>query len=283
MNNNKNLIFDVGMHKGEDTDYYLKKGYKVVAFEADPDLANYCRKRFEAEIKEEKLIIVEGAIVDFIEGENAPDKVQFYKNTKSSVWGTVVSEWADRNKFLGSDSEIIDVKTVNFIECLRKYGIPYYLKIDIEGMDILCLKALLAFDDRPDYISIESEVVNFDKLLTEFDLFTELGYSSFQAINQANSGRFKDNLKNENGGTLNYKFKSGSTGPFGEALDPEKWINVEKSIQQQKKIFKGYKHFGDASKLNHHFIGKKIIKIMNRFAHYPGWYDTHARHSSVNH
>ncbi len=32
------LIYDVGMHNGADTDYYLKKGAKVVSIEADPQL-----------------------------------------------------------------------------------------------------------------------------------------------------------------------------------------------------------------------------------------------------
>ncbi len=33
------LIYDVGMHKGEDADYYLKKGFRVIGFEAIPELA----------------------------------------------------------------------------------------------------------------------------------------------------------------------------------------------------------------------------------------------------
>ena len=34
----KDLIFDIGMHKGEDAEFYLRKGFRVVAFEADADL-----------------------------------------------------------------------------------------------------------------------------------------------------------------------------------------------------------------------------------------------------
>ena len=30
------LIFDVGFHKGEDTEFYLKKGFPVVAADANP-------------------------------------------------------------------------------------------------------------------------------------------------------------------------------------------------------------------------------------------------------
>jgi hypothetical protein len=44
-----NLIFDVGLHKGEDTDFYLRKGFRVVAFEAHPDLILNCEVRFERE------------------------------------------------------------------------------------------------------------------------------------------------------------------------------------------------------------------------------------------
>jgi len=37
------LIFDIGSHKGEDTDFYLKKAFKVVAFEANPKLIAHCK------------------------------------------------------------------------------------------------------------------------------------------------------------------------------------------------------------------------------------------------
>lgn len=33
------LIFDLGMHHGHDSEYYLKKGFRVVAVEANPLLA----------------------------------------------------------------------------------------------------------------------------------------------------------------------------------------------------------------------------------------------------
>jgi 16S rRNA A1518/A1519 N6-dimethyltransferase RsmA/KsgA/DIM1 with predicted DNA glycosylase/AP lyase activity len=37
------LIFDIGLHRGEDTDFYLKKGFRVAAFEVDPNLVAHCR------------------------------------------------------------------------------------------------------------------------------------------------------------------------------------------------------------------------------------------------
>lgn len=35
---NNSLIIDVGMHTGRDTEFYLKKGFNVVAIEANPEL-----------------------------------------------------------------------------------------------------------------------------------------------------------------------------------------------------------------------------------------------------
>ena len=42
------LVYDVGINGGEDTEFYLRKGYRVVGFEADPMLVDHCRKRFAA-------------------------------------------------------------------------------------------------------------------------------------------------------------------------------------------------------------------------------------------
>ncbi|NQY68292.1 MAG: FkbM family methyltransferase [Flavobacteriales bacterium] len=275
-----NLIYDVGMHKGEDTAYYLKKGFNVISFEADPDLANACRDKFASEIDQGKLTIVEGAIVTIKEGDDANEKIKFYKNSKQSVWGTVVDDWAERNEQFGSGSTIIEVQKINFADCVRKYGVPHYLKIDIEGMDTVCLHALLEFDEKPAYISIESEKLNFDQLVKEFDLFSELGYSNFQNVNQALISKQQEPNPSEEGHYIGETFISGSTGLFGKDLS-DAWISREQSIEGYKKIFDGYKNFGDKSPFRNTYIGKKIVRYMNKHWGFPGWFDTHAKHNSI--
>src|SRR3712207_8318169 len=52
----------------------------------------------------------------------------------------------------------------DFKKCLAEHGIPYYLKADIVGSEIICLRALLEFENKPDYISIRSEKFIFRKL-----------------------------------------------------------------------------------------------------------------------
>jgi len=151
------LVFDVGMHRGEDAEFYLRKGFRVVGFEANPYLANYCREQYRVWIDRGLLTIVEGAIVEPNAIESDRRTLSFYINWENSAWGTTNSDWAERNQRLGTDSSRIEVEAVDFTEALRTHGIPHYLKVDIEGNDAVCLRALKQFAARPDYVSIESD------------------------------------------------------------------------------------------------------------------------------
>ena len=44
------LIFDVGLHHGDDAAYYLSKGFRVVGIEANPQLAERCGRKGELEL-----------------------------------------------------------------------------------------------------------------------------------------------------------------------------------------------------------------------------------------
>ena len=273
-----NLIFDVGMHKGEDTDFYIKKGFDVIGFEANPELIKYLKIKFEKEIKNKKLIIIEGAIVD----KNFEDKVIFYKNKKNTVWGTIIKDWADRNAFDNAESEAIEVNSINFKECLAKYGVPYYMKIDIEGMDLFCCETLLQFDKKPNFISIESDKLDYDRLCSEIKLLEKLGYDKFKIIQQDGISKQKEKLPSREGKYLNYKFLEGSSGLFGNDL-PGKWLSSYEAENKYQKIFNYYKIFGDNSFLRKFLLTKILLKIFRKITGIPtpGWYDTHAQHSGV--
>jgi FkbM family methyltransferase len=277
-----NLIYDVGMHLGEDTAYYLKKGFKVIAFEADPNLILECKNRFQNELNNGKLIIVEGAIVDFSKAESQIEYVSFYKNKSVSVWGTAINEWALRNETLGTSNELIVVPAIDFSVYLERYGIPHYLKIDIEGMDLVCLNALVKYEEKPNYISIESEKVSFKKLIAEFNLFEQLGYNKFQTINQESISSQKEPTNSREGHNSSSIFQEGSSGMFGTDL-PNTWEKKLKTLYRYKLIFWGYLLFGDKGMLRNKYLGNVILKYINKISStpVPGWYDTHARHSTV--
>ena len=282
VNKHANLVYDVGMHKGEDADYYLKKGFKVVGFEADPDLVAQCRNRFHIEIEKGTLIIVQGAIVDLPSTEPERKTVRFYQNRDASVWGTVAENWAHRNELLGTSNTTIDVPVIDFSKCLKEYGIPHYLKVDIEGMDTVCLRTLMHFTEKPDYVSIESEKVSFSKLRGELNLLTQLGYLKFKAVQQSGISRHSEPVQSTEGRFIGYHFQQGSSGLFGADL-PFEWKGYKQILNEYKLIFLQYVLFGDDGKLNGYSVGRGLRKILSRLLRkpIPGWYDTHAKHSSV--
>lgn len=277
----KNLIYDVGMNTGQDTDYYLKRGFNVIAFEADPNNVEFCRTRFAGNIKTEQLIIVEGAITEKRSTLAPGAKVNFYQNEDHPLWGSTCKDFAGRNEVLGTTNKLIEVDAVNFQTCLEKYGVPFYLKADIVGDEILCLRALKDFEEKPDYVSIRSEKVIFKKLKREFKLFAELGYDRFKAVQQdVTDWHINYELLDEE--EIDYIFEEGASGPFAEDTDGD-WKDKETVLNEYRRIFKYYWLFGDYSYLVQTDKGKDFIAQLERFARrpLPGWYDTHAKHSSV--
>ncbi len=258
------LIYDVGGHLGEDTDFYLKKGFKVVAIEANPALAERLRERFRPNLSDGSLVLVEAAIA-----ENA-ELVGFYVNEGLSAWGTIRSAWAERNASEGSPSKLIKVKSSRFPDVLSKYGVPYYLKIDIEGADILCLEGLVSKPDRPKFVSIESEKKSWRALLYEFEMFKRLGYSKFKIVDQNDINLQRPPQPAVEGHYVEHKFEMGSSGLFGEEL-PGKWLTMRQAILRYRFIFLRYRLFGEFG------ILRGLLKIpVLRKALRPPWYDTHA-------
>jgi FkbM family methyltransferase len=272
------LIYDVGMHHGEDTEYYLKKGFRVIGFEADPDLATACRRKFSDEIKAGKVTVVEGAIVP-PSNENTEHKtIKFYKNSDVDVWGTVVDDWARRNEHLGSSSQVIEVPVVNFSECLRTFGIPHYLKIDIEGMDAVCIEALADFERKPDYISRESDFSSFEKVSEDFRLLDNLGYTHFKTVQQGCISRQTEPNPPKEGRYAGHQFQFGSSGLFGEDL-PGKWKSRKEMVNQYERVFILYKLFGPYGRMHKYYLGRALrtglIKLLGRPI--PGYFDLHAK------
>ena len=283
------LVYDVGMHMGEDSEFYLRKGFRVVAFEANPDMVASCKERFKEFLDSGQLTIIEGAIVDPSLITGGQKTVQFYQNQDSSVWGTVSSEWAERNARLGMSSKVTEVAAIDFAEVLREHGVPYFMKIDIEGCDWVCVNALHGFQERPAYISIESDKTNLENIRREIDLFLQLGYTTFQAVEQQQIAwtQSPPNPARE-GKYVGLTFERGASGLFGLELENQ-WKSKSQILGQYRWIFLGYLLLGDDGIMEKwRFPGAPLIRRLTRrvlrmltHATVPGWYDTHARHSSA--
>jgi FkbM family methyltransferase len=268
------LIFDIGLHRGEDTDFYLKKGFRVAAFEADQDLVAHCKGRFRDAISAGRLQIVEGAIAP----ETSGDRLTFYKNLQKSVWGTIDASWAERNAKIGAGSVIVEVARVDIVDAFQCRGVPFYLKVDIEGADHLVLDGLRRLKDRPRYISIEAEAVDLSRLVAQLDVLQDLGYNSFKPVQQARVPRTQIATTTLGGEPLHYVFADSASGPFGEDLAGA-WLSYEQCLAEYRRIFRRYRVFGDNAILSRLPGGKEITRLLGWVRGKPmvGWYDTHAK------
>ncbi len=277
----RNLIFDVGMHEGEDTDFYLHKGFDVVAFEANPELIVKCKGRFNEAIAQGRLRIVEGAIAP----ASAGPTVTFYKNAYS-IWGTIDQRWANRNEMLGAASEKIVVPRVDMGDAFRDFGVPYYCKIDIEGADTLVLDELKAHAVRPHCLSIETEKVSFASLKADVLRLSALGYLKFKPVQQESVPGTVLGTKTLQGADLRYVFQHHASGPFGEDI-PQAWLDAAGVLGAYKAIFRSYRLFGDDAVLNAVSgspDGERLKRAISRAyklstghqGPLPGWHDLHA-------
>jgi FkbM family methyltransferase len=265
------------MHLGEDSAYYLKTGFRVVGFEASPELADACRRRFAAEIARGRLTIVAGAITD----TDAPTTT-FYEHTVSSTWGTIEAAWAERNAPYG-EIRAREVPTVRFADHLRETGIPYYMKVDIEGADRHCFEALSAFSNRPTYVSLESEKTDFNALLDELELLESLGYDRFAAVQQQYVERRPITTRDLAGRPITHTFEPDASGPFGRDVKAP-WEDRAAIVARYRRVFRYYRLIGDSSLVCRMRITRRLLReISSRTGTpLPGWYDTHARHSAVS-
>jgi len=167
----KDLICDIGMHTGNDTAFYLACGYNVLAVEADPDLVAGARLRFKKEIEEGRLIILNVAIAE------QAGLTDFWINENRPALNSFNRELTARD---GEPHHVTKVECKGLDQILSEYGPrPFYIKIDIEGHDLICCNQLSS-SNKPAYISVE---MSDEALLLRL---RELGYNRFKFVNQMN-------------------------------------------------------------------------------------------------
>ncbi len=209
------LIFDLGLHTGQDTEFYLKKGFKVVGIEANPLLASEAAIRFAPEIAAGQLKLLNIGI-----GE-ARGQFPFYVHKEHSHWSSFDFDIGTRR----GDYEVIQVEMIPLTDVLEEFGVPYYVKIDIEGMDFIALKSLRQFPERPRFVSAENGP---PAMLHEM---VDLGYSDFKFINQMSIAEIPLPHPAREGRDIDWTFPFGASGPFGEET-PGDWLGADEVLAQ---------------------------------------------------
>lgn len=234
------LIMDIGLNDGIDSWFYLNKGFKVVAIEADPVLV----EQFSA--KASQFIARKQFIIENIGIGSKTGTFTFYKNLENDQWSSFEKSIGTRNN---TRYDEVQVQCVQARTLFEKYGIPYYLKVDIEHFDIHVVKGLYAFTEKPKYISVEATT---PQLILE--LFA-LGYRKFQLVNQSTLWKVKPPYPAREGTYFDLQFTDHSSGLFGEELEGA-WLNLESVIEMYQ------------DKVMHPHLGYRAGN---------DWYDVHAK------
>jgi FkbM family methyltransferase len=162
-------VFDVGMYDGADTAYYLELGFGVVAIEANPALVEQARERFAREIAAGRLTL-EGVAVAAERGSAALALNQKNPGGSSLDAGRLQA---------GEQGGALRVRTVPLADLFEAHGVPWFMKVDIEGADRHAVLALTR-ERAPAYVSFEMGD-DAEELLGHL---SAIGYRRFKVIHQ---------------------------------------------------------------------------------------------------
>ncbi len=203
-------IFDIGLHTGQDALYYLKKGFRVVGLEARGDLCEQAKDTCSEFLGNGMLTVVQRALYS-----RSGETVVFYVNDRKDDWGSLFRGAAEQD---GTAAREISVHTITLQDLFEEFGVPYYIKCDIEGGDALFVEQLLRSTQRPRFVSFEAtNVEDLAKLLAA-------GYNRFQIRNQLMNPDEIEPVPPREGKTSGMRFSHYMSGLFGQDLPTDRWI-----------------------------------------------------------
>lgn len=166
------LVFDVGANIGDRVKLFLAIDAEVVAFEPQLVCASFLKSVLK---KKDSFILVEAAL-GRREGE-AEMQV-----SDAHVISTLSNEWIESTKESGRFSQYewnkkqkVNVTTLD--RMIDTYGVPSFIKIDVEGYE---LEVLLGLTHIVDCVSIEFAAENIENIFLCLEHLSSLANMSFQ-------------------------------------------------------------------------------------------------------
>ena len=123
------LVFDIGANVGNRSKTFLKLGARVIAFEPQ----SFCADILESAFSDRNFKCVRKAV-----GENA-GSIELHVNAMS-VLSTVSKRWISETEQSGRFAEskwekTEEVELTTLDECIKEFGVPSFVKIDVEGYE----------------------------------------------------------------------------------------------------------------------------------------------------
>ena len=235
-------VVDVGMHDGADSMYYARRGFKVIAYEANPVLAAAGVNKFSE-------FNFDITVRNFAISDAAGQTVKFFVNKQRPQWSSLDAKLGSR----AGGADEIAVATCNLADELARLGDKIHMiKIDIEGYDFVALKQISHLRHKPAFISVENGGARFINLLHD------MGYSKFKFANQKYNSVQRILPNSKHGHRVDSTFLPHSSGPFGDDL-PGRWLSMAEALRISDALDAGRAKAPD-----------------NLFADSIGWFDMHA-------
>jgi FkbM family methyltransferase len=179
------IVVDIGMHNADDSGYFLKRGTRVSSVEADDALVDNASRHPTLLLAQKlgRFKLNHCAMNHHQEGSILPiqPEVIFYERPENSEWNSLSDESCKRTyggckevrKKAKTCAQIVLEATQDTNERV------WYMKVDIEGADVVCLKSLEALprEKRPIYVSTEDQKEG----LTVLDM-ESIGYDGFKLV-----------------------------------------------------------------------------------------------------
>lgn len=199
------LIYDFGMNNGDDVEYYLLKGARVVGVEANPALCELVERRFQREIEADRLVVLNLALAE----QESSEPISFYLHKTNHGLSQLPRPGdAELHEF-----DEVQVRCRTPASIVREFGEPSYIKIDVEHFDVAVLKNLFAAGIFPPEISAESHSAEV------FACLLSNGYRSFNLVDGPSLPRRYGNATIMSPqGPRTFHFSPDSAGPFGEDI-----------------------------------------------------------------
>ncbi len=190
----RKIAFDLGAHEGHDIEYYLSKFDTVVAVEANPNLCKKIELKYTDFIIKKRLFVVNKCLTV---NENL-QKVDFYINRYTSGHSMFTKPTKNAN-----DYDITKINSITLTQLFSEFGVPYFIKIDLEGYDKFILNYLINHNMLPEYLQFENNGVDILNKILDLNY-----YISYNIVAFYNFEKFYNKENNLTAGPIGADIKS---------------------------------------------------------------------------
>lgn len=163
------LVFDIGANLGDTVKIFTNVSEKVIAFEPNPTLIKGLKETFE-----NNNVVIDSRALSTEEGK------KIFNISKADSVSTFSQDWIDNSRFSNKVywNYPTEVDTTTLDNIIDEYGIPDYVKIDVEGYEYEVLSSLTKF--LPETLfSFEWAEEMKEKISLTIKHVYDLGYKSF--------------------------------------------------------------------------------------------------------